>query len=63
MMEVIFVEEFVSIIMNNGMSVALVAYFIFKDYKFNMSISSILTEIKEVLSVLKEFHAKEVTEK
>ena len=46
--------EIVDLIVSNGMSVVLVGYFIFKDYKFNASITSILTEIKEVLAILKE---------
>ena len=46
--------EIVDLIISNGMSIVLVAYFIYKDYKFNGSITSILTEIKEVLAVRKE---------
>ena len=49
-------ETIVELIVNNGMSVVLVGYFIFKDYKFNSQITSVLTEIKEVLAVLKNQH-------
>lgn len=52
-------EEITSIIMNNGLSVVLVGYFIFKDYKFNQQILDILGEMKEVLACLKTYHAKE----
>lgn len=51
-------EEFVSLIVSNGMSVVIIAYFLFKDYKFNGSITEILTEIKEVLAVIKDKHGK-----
>lgn len=46
--------EIIDLIVSNGMSVVLVGYFIYKDYKFNASITNILTEIKEVLAILKE---------
>lgn len=46
-------NEIVDIIVSNGMSVALVAYFIYKDYKFNQNIIDVLGEIKEVLALLK----------
>lgn len=46
-------EELVNLIVSNGMSVVIIAYFLWKDYKFNGSIVDILTEIKEVLAVLK----------
>lgn len=58
-MEVLILEEIVNIIMNNGLSVVLVAYFIFKDYKFNQQIIDVLGEMKQVLAVLQTFHAKE----
>lgn len=49
-------EEIVNLIVSNGMSVVIIAYFLYKDYRFNASITSILTEIKEVLAILKEKH-------
>lgn len=52
-------EQIVELIINNGMSVVLVGYFIFKDYKFNQSILAVLGEVKEVLAELKAWHAKE----
>lgn len=51
-------EELVNIIMNNGLAVVLVGYFIFKDYKFNQQILDVLGEVKEVLAALKEWHSK-----
>ena len=36
-----------------GTGVVLMAYFLFKDWKFNTHLSSVLVEIKEVLATLK----------
>lgn len=52
-------ETFVNLIVTNGMSVVIIAYFLYKDYRFNSSITSILTEIKEVLTVLKTINKVE----
>lgn len=52
-------EELTTLIMNNGLSVVLVGYFIFKDYKFNQQILNVLGEVKEVLACLKTWHEKE----
>lgn len=49
-------EEMVNLIVSNGMSVVIIAYFLFKDYKFNGQIVNILGEIREVLSTLKTYH-------
>lgn len=46
-------ENMVNLIMNNGMAVVIVAYFLFKDYKFNNQIVSLMGEIKEVLVSLR----------
>lgn len=47
-------NDIIQLIMNNGMAVVLMAYFLFKDYKFNGHISNVLVEIKEVLVGLKQ---------
>lgn len=52
-------EEMVNLIVSNGMSVVIIAYFLFKDYKFNGQIVSVLNEVKEVLIALKTLHGKE----
>lgn len=52
-------ETIVDLIVSNGMSVVLVAYFIFKDYKFNQQTIAVLGEIKEVLTCLKSWHDKD----
>ena len=46
-------ENVVNLIMNNGMAVVIVAYFLYKDYKFNNQIVGLMGEIKEVLSFLR----------
>lgn len=52
-------QDIVQLIVNNGMGVVLLAYFIYKDSKWNSSITNVLGEIKEVLVELRTFHAKE----
>lgn len=52
-------EQIVNMIMNNGLSVVLVGYFIFKDYKFNQNILDVLGEMKEVLACLKTWHERD----
>lgn len=52
-------QEIIQLIVNNGMGVVLLAYFIYKDSKWNTSITNVLGEIKEVLVELRTFHSKE----
>lgn len=52
-------EEIVQLIMNNGIGVVLLGYFIWKDSKWNATITSVLGEIKEVLVELRTFHYQE----
>lgn len=52
-------EEMVNLIVSNGMSVVIIAYFLYKDYKFNDQILNVLCEVKEVLSSLNTWHARE----
>lgn len=52
-------EELVNLVMNNGIGIVLVAYFIYKDYKFNESMLNVLGEIRVVLSALNTWHAAE----
>ena len=47
-------EELINLIVSNGMSVVIIAYFLYKDYKFNEQIINVLTEVKEVLNILKD---------
>ena len=48
-------QDLVNIIATNGMAVAIVAYFLYKDYRQTSQIITVLGEIKEVLSVVKSF--------
>lgn len=52
-------EDIVNLIVTNGMAVVIIAYFLYKDYKFNQSILGVLAEVKEVLIELRTFHAAE----
>lgn len=52
-------DEIMQAITNHGFSVVLLAWMIYKDYKFNDSILAILTEVKEVLSELRTWHRAE----
>lgn len=45
-------QEFINLIITNGIAVVIVAYFLFKDYKFNGQIIELMQEIREVLAVL-----------
>lgn len=49
-------NEIMQAITNHGFSVVLLAWMIYKDYKFNDSILCILREVKEVLSELRTWH-------
>ena len=45
-------QEFINLIITNGIAVVIVAYFLFKDYRFNGQIIELMQEIREVLAVL-----------
>lgn len=50
------VEELVNLFTSAGMSVAIIIYFLYKDYKFNENIIAVLSEVREVLVELKTYH-------
>lgn len=52
-------NEIVQIISNNGMGFVLMAYFLWKDYRFNEQIINLLNETKGVLIELKTWHSAE----
>lgn len=52
-------QEFINLIITNGIAVVIVAYFLFKDYKFNGQIIELMQEIREVLAVLSSKEEKE----
>ena len=49
-------ESIIQLIVNNGVGVVLLAYFIYKDSKWNTTITGVLDEIKEVLVELRTYH-------
>lgn len=58
-------EAIINLIATNGMSIVIIAYFLFKDYKFNQQIVEVLNEVREVqsetkgvLTILKEVLTK-----
>lgn len=54
------IQDMVSLIATNGMAVVIVAYFLYKDYKFNGQLISIMSETRETLASIKEIMKKEV---
>lgn len=52
-------EEIVKLAVDNGLTVILVGYFLFKDWKFNEQILAVLGEVKEVLAKLETWHNAE----
>lgn len=55
-MEIVQIIELINTV---GFSVVLMAYFLVKDWKFNQTITTVLSEIKEVLAELKTWHVQE----
>lgn len=47
-------EQIVNLIVTNGVAVVIVAYFLFKDYLTTRQLVNLMTEIREVLAVVKE---------
>lgn len=45
-------QEFINLIITNSIAVVIVAYFLFKDYKFNGQLIELMQEIREVLAVI-----------
>lgn len=56
-------EQIVQLITTNGMGVVLLAYFIFKDYKFNQNILNVLDKMNVILAKLETWHTAEETQK
>lgn len=56
-------NEIAQLITTNGMGVVLLAYFIYKDYKFNQQILTVLDKMNTILAKLETWHSAEVMEK
>lgn len=48
------IEQIINTIITNGTAVVIVAYFIFKDYKQTGQIINVLTELRELMAVIKD---------
>lgn len=57
------VEQIVQLITTNGMGVVLLAYFIYKDYKFNQNILTVLDKMNVILAKLETWHTAEEVQK
>ena len=55
-------EEIAQAITNYGFSAILLAWMIYKDYKFSASTLEVLDKIQVVLAKLETHHSKEITE-
>lgn len=47
-------EQIVNLLVTNGTAVAIVAYFLIKDYKTHNQLITLMGEIREVLAVVKD---------
>lgn len=56
-------EEIAQVVSNYGFSVVLLAWMIYKDYKFNENILAVLDKIQVVLAKLETWHNAEEAEK
>lgn len=56
-------ENIAQAITNYGFSVILLAWFIYKDYKYNENVIAVLDKINTVLARLETWHSAEDTEK
>lgn len=45
-------NELINMIVANGVAVVIVAYFLYKDYKFNGQLIDLMQEIREVLALI-----------
>lgn len=52
-------EEFVSLFVNNGTAIAVIIYFMWRDYKFMGNLQATLTQLVETTSCLKNVLNKE----
>lgn len=51
-------EEIVNLIVSNGIGVACICYFMFRDYKFQDTISKTLTQLEETTELIKQYMLK-----
>lgn len=47
-------NEFINLIVNNGVAVGVVIYFLWRDYRYNEQMILILNDIKSIVTMIKE---------
>ena len=47
-------QDFIKMIVNNGTAVAVIAYFMYRDFKFMSTLRSTLTTLVDTVDVLKD---------
>ena len=47
-------QEFINAIVNNGTAIAVTAYFLYRDYKFNSELVVLLTTLKDLVTEVKK---------
>lgn len=47
-------QDFVNLIVQNGLAVVIIAYFLFKDYKFNGQLIDLMAEVNTTLAILND---------
>lgn len=52
-------EEMINLIVSNGMAIVIIAYMLFKDFRFNETITKTLGSINETLAQLNLWHNKD----
>lgn len=52
-------NDLVNLIVNNGIAVVVVAYFLFRDYKYNATMVLLLNDIKTICEDLKNMQRRE----
>lgn len=57
------IEDIAQVVSNYGFSVVLLAWMIYKDYKFNENILAVLDKINVVLAKLETWHNAEEAQK
>lgn len=52
------IDEIVNIFVNNGIGVACIVYFIFRDYKFMTTLNETLSTLKESVNLIEDYFLK-----
>lgn len=55
-------DDLVNLIMNSSVTIVVLAYFIYRDYKFNDKLNSSLTTLNETVNLVKDLLLKEEKE-